>query len=151
MRCPYCQVDNDRVLDTRNAEGGYLIRRKRTCNSCQRRFTTAETIEKLSVRLVKSDHTREPLDREKIRRGIERACSKRNISSSTIETTVQAIESDIYSSFDSEVSSEQVGEVVMRHLARLDQVAYIRFASVYREFDNVQDFVRAISEVDDSE
>ncbi|KAA1259978.1 Transcriptional repressor NrdR [Rubripirellula obstinata] len=151
MRCPYCQVDNDRVLDTRNADGGYLVRRKRICNSCQRRFTTAETIEKLSVRLVKSDQTREPLDREKIRRGIERACSKRNISSSTIENTVQAIESDIYSAFDSEVSSEQVGEIVMQHLAKLDQVAYIRFASVYREFDNAQDFVRAISEVVDTE
>jgi transcriptional repressor NrdR len=151
MRCPYCQVDNDRVLDTRNADGGYLIRRKRICNSCQRRFTTAETIEKLNVRLVKSDQTREPLDREKIRRGIERACSKRNISSNTIENTVQTIESDIYSTFDSEVSSEQVGEIVMRHLAKLDQVAYIRFASVYREFDDAQDFVRAISEVVDTE
>ncbi len=151
MRCPYCQVDNDRVLDTRNADGGYLIRRKRICNSCQRRFTTAETIEKLNVRLVKSDQTREPLDREKIRRGIERACSKRNISSNTIENTVQTIESDIYSTFDSEVSSEQVGEIVMRHLAKLDQVAYIRFASVYREFDDAQEFVRAISEVVDTE
>ena len=150
MRCPYCQVDNDRVLDTRNAEGGFLIRRKRICNSCQRRFTTAETIEKLSVRLVKNDQTREPLDREKIRRGIERACSKRPISSSTIDTTVQAIESDIYASFDSEVTSAQVGEVVMRHLAKLDQVAYIRFASVYREFDDAQDFVRAISDFVDT-
>lgn len=147
MRCPYCQVDNDRVLDTRNAEGGYLVRRKRICNSCQRRFTTAETIEKLNVRLVKSDQTREPLDREKIRRGIERACSKRSISSATIQETVQSIESDIYANFDSEVSSAQVGEIVMRHLARLDQVAYIRFASVYREFVDAQDFVRAISEV----
>ncbi len=146
MRCPYCQVDNDRVLDTRNAEGGFLIRRKRVCHSCQRRFTTAETIEKLNVRLVKNDQTREPLDREKIRRGIERACSKRSISSSTIETTDQAIESDIYTAFDSEVSSAQVGEIVMRHLAKLDQVAYIRFASVYRDFDDAQDFVRAISE-----
>jgi transcriptional repressor NrdR len=90
------------------------------------------------------------LDREKIRRGIERACSKRNISSSTIENTVQAIESDIYANFDSEVSSSEVGEVVMRHLAKLDPVAYIRFASVYREFDNAQDFVRAISEVVDT-
>lgn len=151
MRCPYCQVDNDRVLDTRNADGGYLVRRKRICNSCGRRFTTAETLEKLSVRLVKSDKTREPLDPEKIRRGIERACSKRNISSSAIENTVQAIESDIYANFDSEVTSAQVGEVVMRHLAKLDQVAYIRFASVYREFHDANDFVRAISEVVDAE
>lgn len=147
MRCPYCHVDNDRVLDTRAAEGGYMVRRKRICNSCQRRFATAEKIEKLSVRLVKSDQTREPLDREKIRRGIEQACSKRPISSSTIERVVQDIEADIYANFDSEVTSSQVGDIVLRHLAELDDVAYIRFASVYREFDDAQDFVRAISAI----
>ena len=147
MRCPYCHVDNDRVLDTRAAEGGYMVRRKRVCNSCQRRFATAEKIEKLSVRLVKSDQTREPLDREKIRRGIERACSKRPISSATIERVVQDIEADIYANFDSEVTSSQVGDLVMSHLAKLDEVAYIRFASVYREFDDAQDFVRAITTI----
>lgn len=147
MRCPYCHLDNDRVLDTRSAEGGYTVRRKRVCNSCQRRFATAEKIEKLSVRLVKSDQTREPLDREKIRRGIERACSKRPIPSSTIERVVQDIEADIYAQFDSEVSSSQVGDIVMKHLAKLDEVAYIRFASVYREFDDAQDFIRAITAI----
>lgn len=145
MRCPYCHVDNDRVADTRAAEGGYMIRRKRVCNSCQRRFSTTEKIEKLSVRLVKSDQTREPLDREKIRRGIERACSKRQILSSTIERVVQEIEADIYASYDSEVTSSQVGEIVLKHLAKLDEVAYIRFASVYREFDDAQDFIRVIT------
>ncbi len=147
MRCPYCHVDNDRVLDTRSAEGGYTVRRKRVCNSCQRRFSTAETIEKLGVRVVKSDQTREPLDREKIRRGIERACSKRPIPSSTIERVVQDIEADIYANYESEVTSTQVGDIVMRHLAMLDEVAYIRFASVYREFDDAQDFIRAISAI----
>lgn len=147
MRCPYCQVDNDRVLDTRAAEGGYLVRRKRTCNSCQRKFTTAEKIEKLSVRVVKSDQTREPLDREKIRRGIERACSKRPIPSEAIEQVVQDIEADIYSNHDSEVTSSQVGDIVMIHLVKLDEVAYIRFASVYREFDDAQDFIQAISAI----
>ncbi|MFK8114958.1 MAG: transcriptional regulator NrdR [Rubripirellula sp.] len=147
MRCPYCHVDNDRVLDTRIAEGGYMVRRKRICNSCQRRFATAEKIEKLSVRVVKSDQTREPLDREKIRRGIERACSKRSIASSVVERVVQDIETDIYTSFESEVTSEQVGDIVMTHLANLDEVAYIRFVSVYREFDDAQDFVRAISKI----
>ena len=147
MRCPYCHVDNDRVLDTRAAEGGYMVRRKRICNSCQRRFATAEKIEKLSVRVVKSDQTREPLDREKIRRGIERACSKRSIASTTIERVVQDIEADIYANFDSEVTSPQIGDIVMQHLAKLDEVAYIRFASVYREFDDAQDFVRAISTI----
>jgi transcriptional repressor NrdR len=99
------------------------------------------------VRVVKTDQTRQPLDREKIRRGIERACSKRPIASETIERVVQDIEADIYAAFDSEVTSTQVGDIVMRHLARLDEVAYIRFASVYREFDDAQDFVRAISTI----
>jgi transcriptional repressor NrdR len=147
MRCPYCHVDNDRVLDTRAAEGGYMVRRKRICNSCQRRFATTEKIEKLSVRVVKSDQTREPLDREKIRRGIERACSKRSIPSATIERVVQDIETDIYTNYESEVTSAQVGDIVMQHLTGLDQVAYIRFASVYREFDDAQDFIQAISNI----
>ncbi len=145
MRCPYCHVDNDRVLDTRGAEGGYMVRRRRICSSCHRRFATTEKIEKLSVRVVKSDETREPFDREKIRRGIERACSKRSIASSTIERVVQDIEGDVYATFDSEVNSTQVGDIVMRHLAKLDEVAYIRFASVYRDFDDAQDFIQAIT------
>ena len=145
MRCPYCHVDNDRVLDTRAAQGGYVIRRKRVCSSCQRRFTTLEQTEELNVRVVKREQTREPFDREKIRRGIERACSKRPIKSTQIERTVQDIEAEIYASFDSEIPASQIGEIVMRHLATLDKVAYIRFASVYRDFDNAEDFVEAIS------
>lgn len=124
-----------------------MVRRKRICNSCQRRFATTEKIEKLSVRVVKSDQTREPLDREKIRRGIERACSKRSIPSATIERVVQDIETDIYTNYESEVTSAQVGDIVMQHLTGLDQVAYIRFASVYREFDDAQDFIQAISNI----
>ena len=147
MRCPYCHVDNDRVLDTRAAEGGYMVRRKRVCHCCQRRFTTLEKIEELNVRVVKREETREPFDREKIRRGVERACSKRKIKSSQIERVVQAIESDIYASFDSEIPAARIGEIVMRHLAELDEVAYIRFASVYREFHNAEDFVRALSQI----
>ncbi|WP_442507154.1 transcriptional regulator NrdR [Novipirellula sp. SH528] len=147
MRCPYCHVDNDRVLDTRAAEGGYIVRRKRVCSSCQRRFSTLEKLEQLNVRVVKSDQTREPLDREKIRRGIERACSKRPIQSSKIEQVVQTIEADIYESFDSEVTATQIGDIVLKHLASLDQVAFIRFASVYREFDGANDFIRAISNI----
>ncbi len=147
MRCPYCHVDNDRVLDTRAAEGGYMIRRKRICSSCHRRFSTLEKLEQLNVRVVKSDETREPLDREKIRRGIERACSKRSIASSKIEQVVQSIEADIYESFDSEVTSRQIGDIVLSRLATLDEVAYIRFASVYRDFDDAEDFIRAISRI----
>lgn len=124
-----------------------MVRRKRICQSCQRRFATTEKIEQVSVRVVKRDQTREPLDREKIRRGIERACSKRPVSSTRIERVVQDVEGEIYSSSDTEVTTAQIGEIVMRHLAKLDEVAYIRFASVYREFDDANDFVRAISKI----
>ena len=145
MRCPYCHNDNDRVLETRTAESGYMVRRRRVCSNCQRRFATLEKIEQLSVRVVKRDGTREPLDRNKIWRGIERACSKRSTTSETIEALIQGIETEIYANFDSEVPAKSVGQIVMKHLASLDQVAYIRFASVYHEFDDAQDFVSAIS------
>jgi len=147
MRCPYCHRDDDRVLDTRATKDGYVIRRKRVCTSCNRRFTTLEQIEKVSVRVVKRDQTREPFDREKIRRGIERACSKRPINSLQIEEVVQSVEADIYASFEDEVSIHQLGETVMKYLAELDDVAYIRFASVYREFHDVKDFIQAISAI----
>ncbi len=147
MRCPYCHLDNDRVIDTRSADGGYAIRRKRACTSCHRRFTTLEKLEQLNVRVVKREETREEFDREKIRRGIERACSKRPITSSQIEQVVQEIESDIYTEFDSEIPASKIGEIVMRHLARLDEVAYIRFASIYQDFNDTQDFVAVISKI----
>jgi len=147
VRCPYCHFDNDRVLDTRPVDGGFTVRRRRMCTSCKRKFSTAETIEKLSVLIVKSDETREPMDRDKIRRGIARACSKRRIDQETIERVVQEIEADIYSSYGSELTSSQVGDIVMKHLVKLDEVAYIRFASVYNEFEDAQDFVRAISKM----
>lgn len=105
---------------------------------------TLERLEEASVRVVKRDQTREPLDREKIRRGIERACSKRPISSQQIETLVQEIETEIYASYDLEVPTTRIGEIVMRNLARTDEVAYIRFASVYREFEDARDFFNAI-------
>lgn len=144
MRCPFCHLDNDRVVDTRAAEEGYVIRRKRVCGSCQRKFTTLERLEEASIRVVKRDQSREPLDREKIRRGIERACSKRPVSSARVELLVQEIEAEIYSIYVLEVPAEQIGEIVMRHLAKTDEVAYVRFASVYREFENVSDFINVI-------
>lgn len=121
-----------------------MHRRKRLCQDCQRRFTTIEQIEELNVRVVKNDETREPFDREKIRRGIERACSKQSIESDRIEDVVQAIETDIYAEFDFEIPASVIGEIVLRHLADLDEVAYIRFASVYREFGGADDFLRII-------
>ena len=151
MRCPFCQVVQDRVVETRNHEDGYMIRRKRECRNCKRRFFTVETIERQSLRVVKSDETREPLDREKIRRGIERACSKRRVPSLRIERIVQNIEHEIFASFEDEVDSQQIGEIVMRHLAKLDEVAFIRFASVYKQFDNVDDFTNLIRDATDDE
>jgi transcriptional repressor NrdR len=145
MRCPYCHLDEDRVLDTRTAEGGYLVRRKRVCTNCNRRFTTVEKIEQANLRVVKRDETREPFDREKIRRGIERACSKRPVTSETIEQMVQRIEAEIHNDYETEIPAKEVGEIVMRQLASLDEVAYIRFASVYQEFHSARDFVREIT------
>jgi len=145
VRCPYCHVDNDRVLETRPDNGRLGVRRKRECSNCNRRFTTLESVDKLSVQIIKNDQSRQPLDRDKIRRGIARACSKRSIDSETIEQVVQEIEADIYSTYDSEVTSSQVGDIVMKHLVKLDEVAYIRFASVYYEFADAQDFVSAVS------
>lgn len=127
-----------------------MIRRKRLCMGCSRKFVTVEKIEKLTVRVVKSNLSREPLDREKIRRGIERACSKRQVSSSRIEECVQEIESAIYARFEDEVGAAEIGEIVMQHLRSLDEIAYIRFTSVYREFEDAEDFIRAIGKIADA-
>ena len=122
-----------------------MIRRKRVCTNCNRRFGTVEKIEQLTLRVVKRDETREPLDREKIRRGIERACSKRSVPSDKVEQTVQSIESQIYRDYDTEIPAKDVGNIVMEHLVKLDEVAYIRFASVYQEFHTAEDFIREVT------
>jgi transcriptional repressor NrdR len=145
MRCPFCQRDNDRVLDTRALEDGYSIRRRRQCNSCRRRFTTFERIEQPSIRVIKKDASRQPFDRERIRMGIERACWKRPVSSEAMQHVVQLIESEVHAHYEMEVDSRTIGEIVMRHLAALDEVASVRFASVYRDFNSASDFIRALS------
>jgi transcriptional repressor NrdR len=140
MKCPFCRVDNDRVIDSRACQDGFSIRRRRECLSCKRRYTTYERIEEAAIKVVKKDGSRVPFDREKIKRGLERACWKRPISSRQIESTTSAIENELYQQFDSEVQSRQVGELVMRYLRDLDEVAFVRFASVYRQFNDVYDF-----------
>ena len=140
MKCPFCHVDNDRVIDSRASQDGSAIRRRRECLKCSRRYTTYERPEDITIKVVKKDGTRAPFDREKIRRGLERACVKRSISSLKIEATVAAIENDVYASYDSEVDTRELGQLVMEHLRDLDQVAFVRFASVYRQFNDVQDF-----------
>ena len=141
MRCPFCQTDNDRVLDSRSSEEGYAIRRRRECIQCKRRYTTYERLEELAIKVVKKDGIREPFSRDKIRRGLARACWKRPLSDAQIASVVAEIESDVYANFESEIEPQQLGEMVMEHLGQLDQVAYVRFASVYREFKDVHDFV----------
>ena len=144
MKCPYCRVDNDRVTDSRASEDGFAIRRRRECVHCRRRYTTYERIEEQAIKVVKKDGVRVPYEREKIKRGLEKACWKRPISDQQIEAVVSSIESDVYANFESEVESRYLGELAMQHLRSLDQVAYVRFASVYRDFEDVRDFVEEL-------
>ena len=141
MQCPYCRKDNDRVIDSRASDEGFAIRRRRECAKCHRRYTTYERVEEPSIKVVKKGGIREPFSREKIKSGLRKACWKRPISDEQIEAILAAIENDIYANFDTEVDSRQLGDQVMEHLRQLDQVAFVRFASVYREFKDVRDFV----------
>ena len=147
MRCPFCRADNDRVIDSRASNDSFSIRRRRECLGCFRRFTTYETIEELALKVVKKDGSRVPMDREKIRSGLEKACWKRPVSPQQIEEVVQAVEREIYNDYESEVESNAVGELVMKYLRDLDQVAYVRFASVYREFQDAHDFVEELEPI----
>ena len=147
MRCPFCHVDNDRVIDSRASQEGYAIRRRRECLACKRRYTTYENIEDLAIKVVKKDGSRVPLDREKIRRGLERACWKRPVSDQQIEAIVAAVEHEVFTHYDNEVESRVLGDLVMKHLRELDQVAFVRFASVYREFKDVRDFAQELQQI----
>ena len=151
MRCPYCQIDNDRVIDSRASEDGMAIRRRRECLGCHRRYTTFERVEEVSIKVIKKDGNRVPFDRVKIKSGLEKACWKRPISDDQIEAAVSAVEREIYDRFDSEVETRDIGELVMQQLAKLDQVAYVRFASVYREFKDARDFVEELQPILDEE
>jgi transcriptional repressor NrdR len=141
MRCPFCRVDNDRVIDSRASQDGFAIRRRRECLACKRRYTTYEKLEEPALKVVKKDGLRMPFERDKVKRGLEKACYKRPVSDEQIEALVSAIENDVLAEVDSEVETRRLGELVMQRLRELDQVAYVRFASVYREFKDVQDFV----------
>ena len=140
MRCPYCRVDNDRVIDSRASQDGTAIRRRRECVGCGRRYTTYERPEETTIKVVKKDGSRAPFSREKIQRGLERACWKRTVTTRQIEATVDAIENDVYQSFETEIESRELGLLVMEHLRELDEVAFVRFASVYRQFNDAKDF-----------
>jgi transcriptional repressor NrdR len=141
MRCPFCHTDQDRVIDSRASEDGYAIRRRRECLQCKRRYSSYERLEEPRIKVVKKDRVREPFNREKIRAGLAKACWKRPISDEQIEGIVGHVESYMFANCEAEIDSSKVGELVMERLAQVDQVAYVRFASVYRRFKDVRDFV----------
>ena len=141
MRCPFCNQDNSKVVDSRPVEDTNSIRRRRMCESCGKRFTTYEKVETIPLSVIKKDQTREQYDRAKIQDGILRACYKRPIPIEKIEMIMDSIEGDIFDSADREIASTRIGEIVMEHLKDLDAVAYVRFASVYREFKDVSTFM----------
>ena len=138
MKCPFCHQDDDRVVETRTSDDGFIVRRRRVCQACDRRYTTYERIEMAGVRVVKRDGTRVPFDRNKIREGVERACWKRPIRESQISELVAELETSLEG--ETEVESQRIGEMAMALLKKLDEVAYVRFASVYRKFATAKDF-----------
>ena len=141
MRCPFCRSDNDRVIDSRSGDDGATIRRRRECLACRRRFTTYERVERQLLTVVKKEGVRDPFDRDKIKRGLAKACWKRPVTEDDIEGVVVSLEAELYGAYESDVPSRVIGERLMELLKDLDQVAYVRFASVYREFKDVRDFV----------
>lgn len=144
MMCPYCGQDNDKVTDSRQSQDGSSIRRRRECLSCRRRFTTYERLEEMPIKVVKRDGSRQPFSRDKLRRGIAVACWKRPISDEAIDSVVALVESEIYGNFDAEVDSHHLGELVMDKLRDVDEVAFVRFASVYQQFKTARDFYMEI-------
>jgi len=143
MKCPYCHHDETKVTDSRVSQE-YAVRRRRECLDCGRRFTTYEKIEESPLKVIKKDGSRVPFDRHKIRSGLEKACYKRPVSDARIEEVVDRVEADIYQNFEREVPSPYIGERVFNLLRAVDQVAFVRFASVYREFKDVNDFVEEL-------
>ena len=141
MKCPYCGEGNTKVVDSRPAEENNSIRRRRQCEVCGKRFTTYEKVETIPLIVIKKDDNREPYDRSKIERGIVRSCHKRPVSYDQIVSTVEEIEAEIFNKEEKEISSNEIGEIVMDKIKELDQVAYVRFASVYREFKDVNTFM----------
>jgi len=154
VKCPYCKENSDKVIDSRSSEAGRIIRRRRQCLVCKRRFTTYEKVgESFKLSVIKKDNSRVPYDRERVIAGLQKACYKRPVSAEQIQQLADRIEEDIFRHSDREVDSKFIGESAMKHLRGVDKVAYIRFASVYRQFDDAGDLIEevtlAISQPDD--
>ena len=147
MRCPFCRVDNDRVIDSRAGDDGASIRRRRECLDCRRRFTTYERVERQFLSGMKKDGEREPFDRDKIKRGLAKACWKRPITEDDIDSIISTLETELYGAYETDVPSGVLGTRLMELLKAVDQIAYVRFASVYREFKDVRDFVEELEPI----
>lgn len=147
MKCPFCGTLDNRVIDSRLSQGGEVTRRRRECDGCARRYTTYERVEQVLPLVVKKDNRREPFDRMKILAGLRRACEKRPVSSEALEQLVDAIERELVETGERETPSSQIGERIMDRLRDLDQVAYVRFASVYRSFKDIHEFMAELSDL----
>ncbi|MCX7746979.1 MAG: transcriptional regulator NrdR [Clostridia bacterium] len=141
MKCPYCGFIEDKVIDSRPTDEGSAIRRRRECSKCTKRFTTYEKVESLPLMVIKKDKTRQPFNRDKLLNGLLRACEKRPVSVNDLERVVEEIESQIYNSLQREVTTQHIGEMVIARLKNMDEVAYVRFASVYRQFKDINTFM----------
>ena len=144
MKCPFCNAKEDKVIDSRTTKDGSAIRRRRECLKCAKRFTTYERLEEIGLMVVKKDGRREPFDSLKIKAGLMKACGKRPVGMDQIDRAVEEIEQTLAGSVDREVSSEKVGALVMKKLRKLDEIAYVRFASVYRQFRDINEFVEEL-------
>lgn len=147
MRCPFCGYSESKVIDSRPADEGSSIRRRRECLSCRKRFTTYETVESLPMVVIKKDGSRQSFDRNKILRGMIRACEKRPVSLGALETIADEIEQDLQNSMEREIRTEVIGEQVMTRLKKVDEVAYVRFASVYRQFKDIDTFMTELNKL----
>ena len=147
MKCPYCNHPDNRVIDSRQAEDGNSIRRRRSCDVCGKRFTTYEKVETIPLIIIKKDNNREQYNRKKIENGVLRACYKRPVSAEDIQRSIDSIETKIFSLEAKEIPSSRIGEIVMEELKGLDEVAYVRFASVYREFKDVNTFMDELKKI----
>jgi transcriptional repressor NrdR len=144
MKCPFCREGDFAVIDSRSHHGGFPVRRRRACDHCKRRVWTVEQIVEMPLQVVKKDNTREPFEADKIRRGVEKACYKRPVSAEQIDALVEHVQGEVYSHYFGEIPTRALGDLIMEQLKTLDQIAYIRFASVYREFKDISDLVEEV-------
>ena len=145
MKCPFCNYSDSKVVDSRPTDEGTSIRRRRECLHCLKRFTTYETIERLPLMLVKRDGTREPYDRNKLLSGVMKACEKRPVPQARLEQLVDTVEQKLFGTLETEISSQKIGEMVMQELKNVDEVAYVRFASDYRQFKDINTFLEELN------